>query len=59
MWTQDPEHGERSCTTGYWPPLVSEEGTRQICVILQLWTQSGMEFTNDDDDIYDSEHRYK
>ena len=60
MWTQDPDHEEWSCNTEYRPSLGFEEGTRQNCVILQLRTHSGMEFANDDDDdIYDSEHRSK
>ena len=59
MWTQDPEHGEQSCTTEYRPPLGLEEDTREFGVILQPWTHSSMEFANDDDDIYDSEHRLK
>ena len=29
MWTQDPEHGERSCMTEYRHPLGFEEGTRR------------------------------
>ena len=51
MWTLDPEHRERSCTTDY----------RPVCVILQPLTHSGMKFANDDDDniLYDSEHRLK
>ena len=33
MWTQDPEHGERSCTAEYRPPLAFEEVTRLNCLL--------------------------
>ena len=33
MWTQDPEHGERSCMTEYRSLLGFEEGTRQNCLV--------------------------
>ena len=58
-WTQqnnlDSERGERSCMTECRPPLGYEKGA------IQNWLRSScsMEFANDDDDIYDSEHRLK
>ena len=61
MWTQDTAHGERSCTSEYQPSLVFEEGTIQNYLVSSCRNEhTGMEFANNDDDyIYDSEHRLK
>ena len=65
IWTQDQEHGERSCITEYRHQLGFEEGTRQNCLVSScihghsdtLW--HGISNDDDDDDIYNNEYRLK
>ena len=65
MWTKDPEHGKWSCITNWrsvstFTRIWGRHKTELFGVILQPRTHSGMEFANDDDDdIYDTEHRLK